>query len=312
MQKINNSLKNLIAQKDALKSNVGSFGTRIRYDDGYTRFLAFVDENFHIQKLANIKDKHVYAYVEYLKNSGAKPTTIRTELCAILYFHKLTGSRNQLPENNKLHLANRETGTINRAWLPEEIEKALKVADQTERVDVKFGIKTAWLFGLRIHEAAKLRVEDISRAIQYGELMVKGKGGFVRSIRIHNKAQEELLAEILAYAKENKLEKGDRVVAASRFTGVGKEISSLKAWVYNHRHRFTVENRISLVSTGEKDRSDKLTFHGLRYTYTQDYSKHLRLMGTPNAARKLSESLGHHRESITQIYMAEKNGKKAA
>ena len=196
--------------------------------------------------------------------------------------------------------------------MPEEIEKALKVADQTDRVDVKFGIKTAWLFGLRIHEAAKLRVEDISRAVQYGDLTVKGKGGFVRSIRIHNEVQEELLAEILAYAKENKLEKGDRVVAASRFTGVGKEISSLKAWVYNHRHRFTVENRISLVSTGEKDRSDKLTFHGLRYTYTQDYSKHLRLMGTPNAARKLSESLGHHRESITKIYMAEKNGKKAA
>ena len=309
---ISNSLKNLIAQKDALKSNVGSYGTRIRYDAGYTRFLGFVDENFHIQKIANIKDKHVYAYVENLKANGAQPTTIRTELCAIRYFHKLTGSRNKLPENNKLHLANRETGTINRAWLPAEIEKALKVADETDRTDVKFAIRASWLFGLRIHEVAKLRVEDISRAIQYGDLTVKGKGGFVRAIRIHNKAQEELLAEILAYAKENKLEKGDRVIAASRFTGVAKEISSLKAWVYNHRHRFTVEDRTSLVRKGEKDRSEKLTFHGLRYTYTQDYSKHLRVVGAPNAARQLSESLGHHRESITKIYMAEKPGKKAA
>ena len=129
-----NSLKNLIAQKDALKSNVGSYGTRIRYDAGYTRFLGFVDENFHIQKIANIKDKHVYAYVENLKANGAQPTTIRTAYVLHPKLCYLVNTKTKEPRrpNGKLHIGAvgfvsnfqgffnfcRQPRTIDRAGLP--------------------------------------------------------------------------------------------------------------------------------------------------------------------------------------------------
>ena len=62
--------KSRIANAAAIKTNVGSFGTRIRYWNAFDRFCLFCEKEFHCQKVQNISAKHVYAYVEKLKSKG--------------------------------------------------------------------------------------------------------------------------------------------------------------------------------------------------------------------------------------------------
>lgn len=301
--------KSRIANAAAIKTNVGSFGTRIRYWNAFDRFCLFCEKEFHCQKVQNISAKHVYAYVEKLKSKGASPATIRTELCGIRFFYKICGGKNKLPENKSLKLLPREIGVVNRAWLVAEINKAIAVADAMGRTDVVFGIRIGWRFGLRIHEIAKLRVEDVTRAVTRGELCVKGKGGYVRSIPVETPQQKKLLSDLYKYARMNNLEPGDCLISENKYRGIDKEIKSLKNWVINNRKKFTYRNRTKFVGENEKPRMETLTWHGLRYTYAQERKQRLIDSGVKDVDRNLSESLGHHRVSVTKIYTAEKKHK---
>lgn len=81
----NNLLKQYVKLFRHLK--VGSFKTRERYGKAFKRFLVFATEEFRLQKLSNISDKHIYAYVGYMKNKGLSSATIKTDLAAIRLFH---------------------------------------------------------------------------------------------------------------------------------------------------------------------------------------------------------------------------------
>jgi len=52
-----------------------------------------------MQKFANIKEKHLIAYVEKLKESKISPSTVLSDLSGIRFFHKLSGEKFTLPSN---------------------------------------------------------------------------------------------------------------------------------------------------------------------------------------------------------------------
>jgi hypothetical protein len=52
----------------------GSFATRARYSEAGERFVVFLAESFRLRKLANIKQKHLDAYVEHLTQRGCGPS----------------------------------------------------------------------------------------------------------------------------------------------------------------------------------------------------------------------------------------------
>ena len=87
---------------------------------------------------------------EQVIKSGASPATIQSDLSGIRFFHRLSGNKNKLSDNDRLNLPKRSVGTENRAGLPEEKEKARAIAEEMGRTDVVIAIDFIDAFGLRI------------------------------------------------------------------------------------------------------------------------------------------------------------------
>lgn len=68
----------LVAQLDKLArhNRQGSFRTKERYYEAVKRFCAFLADQYHLQKLSNIRGKHLTAYVLYLQEQGKSASTI--------------------------------------------------------------------------------------------------------------------------------------------------------------------------------------------------------------------------------------------
>ena len=299
---------NLMDQANAFVKNARIKGikTRVRYLECFEHFAQYYADEWHGQKIANISAKHIYGYAEYMKEiKHYSPSTIRCELSGIRFVHNLSGSKNRLPDNRALGLEQRISGVIDRAWLPHEIESARVVGKEMGRFDVVDSIDLGYRFGLRIHEIAKIRVKDITDALDLGELNVKGKGGQYRSIPVETKEQIELLKRINYKAKKFGLHPSEYAIAQNKKYGVQKEIESLKNWMTNNRHKFTDKERKIKVEPGNKERYEHLTWHGLRYYYAQDRFKRLTAEGRKNVEKNVSESMGHHRTPITRHYLPE-------
>ena len=76
-----------------------------------------------------------------------------------LFFHRLSGSKNKLSDIDRLNLPMRSVGTENRAWLPEEKEKARAIAVEMGRTDVVIAIDLIDAVGLRIEEMCRTKLE---------------------------------------------------------------------------------------------------------------------------------------------------------
>ena len=296
-----------------------SIATRWRYEDGATRFADFVAENFGLQKISNVSAKHVFAYFEQMKSKGISPATMRTDLSGIRFMQEKSGSHNKLPDNRAFDLPKRSVGVVDRAWMAPEIEKGTQLAKDMGREDVNHAIMLSSQFGLRIEGCANLRCYQITDALKTGELHIERgqeKNGKERWIPITMPSQRETLQEINAHMRDAGRHGGDRVCVQDVHQKVGQTIRSLQDWMGNHRGKIQERGdnpafrkyQERATEAGVKLRTDSLSFHGLRYTYAQNrYAELIRDGKTPAYARKeVSLCLGHNREAITKIYLAEK------
>ncbi len=299
---------NVMDQVDSIKSriNIRSFKTVNTYYGHTALFVRYYVNEWHGQKFVNISGKHIRGYANYMKELGLSPSTIKARLSGIRFFYDQAGGRNRLPDNNELGLEKRQTGKINIAWLPKEIEGGITRAELTGRMDAKYAIKLGSEFGLRIEEICRVRLDHIMKAIRYDELTVKGKGGQVRAVPVKTAEQKALLTELYNYARKNKLQSIEYIVSPTGKHGVRKEMKSLENWLITHRKKFTVANRTTFVKDGDKPRSETLTWHGLRYYYAQNEYKRNIDAGVRRAKHKTSETLGHHRPDITNTYFSQK------
>lgn len=306
--RIENIRNNLVIQIKKLyrECNEKSFETRARYRDATIRFCEFLAENYSMQKFANIRDKHITAYVDTLKEKNIAASTVLSDLSGIRFFHKLSGEKFSLPDNKALRLDKRQVGKIDRAWSGKEISGALRLAGQMGRPDIVLAIKISSLFGTRIEETCKMRVWQVLKTIQYGELYVKGKGGHERYIDVRNLEQTALIGEILSTIKARKLQPSDYIVSRNAKGGVERQIKSIQNWLSNHNGKFIDTDRTEKVQKGQKPKSKRLTFHGLRYTFSQECEKELKTNKDPRAMKKVSDQLGHYRIAVTKIYSNQK------
>ena len=299
--------KNLREQLESIfkHCNEKSFKTRTRYLDASIRFSYFLADRYRLQKFKNVDDRHFRAYAEYLKAIGASPATIQAELAGIRFFYRLSGGKNKLSKNSSLNLPKRTVGTENRAWLPEEKEKAVAIAERMGRIDVVIAIDLAYELGLRVEEICVTRVEYLISARNTGIFVVpKGKGGQRRAIKL-NPMQRAMISKYVEYAKAMGLQPGDYLISDSEKHGVRNQIKSLQNWMSHNREKFMVKDRDKLVEADKKKRHATISWHGLRHSYAQKtYAEALRVK--PKQAEKIvSENLGHHRCKVTRIYLAE-------
>ena len=82
---------------------VGSFKTRERYAKAFKRFMVYLANEYRLQKLSNISEKHILSYLNYLQKKGLAASTIKTELAAIRFFHdNLPYVKHTLPTNDEI------------------------------------------------------------------------------------------------------------------------------------------------------------------------------------------------------------------
>lgn len=289
--------ENLLAQANRIfrHSRQGSYKTRERYGEAMRRFCWFLAEVYHLEKLANLSPKHLYAYVDYLQDQDYAPATIKTDLSAIRYYHdQMTQPRYlTLPDNAAFALERRSFGKVDRTWSTSEFARMVELAKRCGRMDYVTVLHLARYVGLRIHECFRLDTAAASQAVQTGALTVKGKGGKMRTVPV-DEATRALLASMLAStARGHKLfvpddEMTDRVI--KRF----------QAFLYRHREE-----------ARDPDTAHPLTCHGLRHTYAaEQFRAHREKNGDRDAQYAVSRLLGHERPDVTNIYLAsvEKGG----
>lgn len=289
----------------------GSIDTRKPYFAAMKRFCRFLAENYPLQNLKNVETRHLYAFARDMQERGLSTSYIYATLSAVRHYHEKLGGKYSLPkDNSELHLEKRHPGALNRAWTDSEIEKACRVAHEMkgggDHYDIMISFRLGQHFGLRINEVVQVKVSDVEYALRTRQFHVpRGKGGQRRDIPVTTKEQITLLEKLLAYAKKKSKESGDYLLCDNHKNSVYEEKKRIERWISNHKHKFQDPDRASKVEPGKKPRATKrLGFHSLRHTYTQKSMKNMREQGLPEekVRKEASESLGHHRISITKIY----------
>lgn len=286
-----NHYLNLITQVDKLHrhNRQGSFQTRSRYYEAMQRFCRFLAEAFRVERLANIAPKHIYAYVTYLQGQAKSASTIKTDLSAIRFYHDLIPRpRYRLPANCDLLLQRRTFGAVDRTWSEAEFSRMLACATRAGREDYVSILYLGRLAGLRIHECFRIDTATASKAIREHAIIIKGKGGLVRTVPISRHLENHLQFHLSQTSRGSKL-----------FVPKGKQtheaIKELQAFIWIHR-----------TIAQDPDSTRPMTFHGLRHTYAaEQYLNLIRAGRTPYEARKaVSKLLGHGRDDVTKIYLA--------
>ena len=149
----------------------------------------FLADEYHLQKLANVSGKHLVSYVEQMQMAGKAPSTIKTDLAAIRFFHdKMERTKYRLPSNDNLavELERRRFGKADRTWTPPEFSRLLVTALSEDRYDYILAFYLARYAGLRIHECFRIDTAIAEDALRKNAITIKGKGGKVRTIPIND------------------------------------------------------------------------------------------------------------------------------
>ena len=187
----------LIAQLDktARHNRQGSFRTKERYYEAMQRFCKFLSEEYRLQKLANIKGKHLTAYILHMQERNKSASTIKTDLAAIRFFHdKMGRTKYRLPSNDELavELERRRFGGVDRTWSVREFHRFLATCLADNHEDFAAIACLTWYAGLRIHECFRIDTATAEQALRESTIIVKGKGGKVRSVPINEHISIEL------------------------------------------------------------------------------------------------------------------------
>jgi len=312
--------KNLSRQYDRWRRrhNRKSFKTRERYDASMSPFMHYLADEFHLQKLANLKPKHLISYVQKRVSDGIAPSTIMTDLAGIRFF--LDGYEDHLrtrpevfPSNEDLRkdveMQKRQSGGVIRAWSLNEFNTLVAIAYKLDRPIVGQAFGLAFWLGLRLDEVTQIDHARIQNALSNGLIAVKGKGDQWRDVPLCGEAKA-----ILELAS-NRTARGERAFV-ERGRPVHKQKKSIQHFIGNHRRKIDNGRPITraemkiLKELNAEPMEGPLVFHGLRHSYAmRQYRTARENSMTPLQARfHVSELLGHHRDEVTRIYLAGEPG----
>ena len=287
----------LLDQLDKLvkHNRQGSLQTKRRYYEAMKRFCFFLADEYHLQKLANISGKHLTAYVLRMQEDGKSPSTIKTDLSAIRFFHdKISDAKYDLPSNDELNvkLERRSFGGVDRSWSEEEFNRMLGKALADNRYDYILAFYLARYAGLRLHECFRLDTATAEDALHKNAITVKGKGGKIRTVSIN---------EPIAFALRERLahtQRGHKLLVPDDMD-TDYAMYRLQQFIRDHREE---------IQDPDSDRP--MTFHGLRHTFAAEtYTTLIQQGKSPlDAKYEVSHLLGHERADVTNIYLASVNG----
>ena len=286
----------LVSQLDrvARHNRQGSFHTKRRYYEAVKRFCAYLADEYHLQKLSNIRGKHLVSYVIHMQETGKSVSTIKTDLAAIRFFQDKMDSKYLLPSNNELGiiLERRRFSQDDRTWSNEEFNHMLGRALSEDRYDYILALYLARYAGLRIHECFRIDTAIAEEALRENAITIKGKGGKVRTVTINEQIAVAMKTQLARTNRGHKLLVPDDMPT-------DRAINRLQFFIMANRE--TIQN---------SNQSHPLTFHGLRHTYAAEKYQELVNggMGDLDAHFMVSRLLGHERADVTNIYLASIKG----
>lgn len=284
--------------KIAKHNRQGSFKTKERYYGAMQNFTKHLADNYGLQKVANISDKHLHSYVEEMKSKNLSASTIKTNLSAIRFFHdKFPKTRNILSSNEAFNLEKRDFIGSDKSWLPDEYNRIKEHSERLGNDLVHDTVVLARNEGLRIHEALRIDRATAVQAIKTGELEIKGKGGKIRSVPLTEESKQLLTNRVAETPHGAKL-----FVQEDEKTHL--VIKRVQNFISRHQNNIVDESRSELIKSGENI-TDRITFHGLRHTYAQEQYQKFRDQGYTEYQSRLEVSrlLGHERDDVTKIYI---------
>ena len=288
---MSNHYANLLAQaeKRYRHNRQGSYKTKERYLEAYKRFLRFIGDSFHLQKLSNISGKHLAAYIDYMQEKGYAASTIKTDLAAIRFWQdQIPNAKYTLPSNSEFTLERRTFGKVDRRWSQAEFNRMIGECWKAKRDDYEACIVLAKYAGLRLHEVLRIDTAIARNALKSGFIAIKGKGGKIREVPINDSIRIELEKFLKTTPAGHKL-----------FVPPDKPTHIVKTELQN----FITKHRKFVCDEGS---TRTLTFHGLRHTCAAEwYGQFIREgKSESDARRQVSKLLGHEREDVTRIYLA--------
>lgn len=269
----------------------GSYGTRQRYYEAMQTFCVYLADVWHLQRLANIRKKHVEGYVWNMQERGCSASTIKTTLSAIRFWYdQIPGDRPPLPANDQLSvtLEQRTLVGVDRAWTEPEYLAFLQLAEEKGEVVFAAVTRLTWHTGLRIHECFRIDRATAIRAIKSGQLTIKGKNGKLRSVPVDKEAK------VLLQVWVDRTQPGQKLFVREGVP-TDKAIKQMQRFIREHRDAFQIDE-------AERPR----THHGLRHAYAaREYTDRIRDGKTvQDAKQEVSQELGHNRPEVTDIYLA--------
>lgn len=310
------------AQKLFKHTRSGSYGTRARYRGSVGQFILFLEEQFKLQNLKNISDKHIIAYVQYRQEKGLAAKTIKNDLAAIRYLHDMIpNARCKISDNQTLtrYISSfklEKTPAIkgNRAWTSEEYQKMHEIALEIEKKHIDSErAQTARDFqeiapllrtmGLRIAEATLSSRTQAEHALRTGVYQVgkEAKNGKEREVPLSIEARQVFQRRL------GQTQRGQKLFVQGHETS-DQAINRLEKFLGNHRNKVeTTDGKKLRTWTNphtKKTIINNLTFHGLRYNYIQDRVQQEIEKGKnlEEAAQVVTKEVGHNRIEVIFIY----------
>ncbi len=279
----------LVDQTDKIfrHTRQGSIETREGYHDCMLRFVRWLDENYKLQNLRNISNKHLAAYAKMLLEEGRKASYVKKMMSAIRYYHdQLSRPRYQLERSNeKLGIPDR-VPPGDRSWSVDEYELLCEIANKSGKEWIADVLTLQLELGCRIHEVIRLDTVAVERMLRDGRLKLVGKGGKERMTI----PASGTVVEILVRAKA-RVSRGAKLFVA-----------------YGQLSHVVIKEVQDFIRNNRPDREgEALTSHGLRYKYAQTRMVELEdKMPRARAESILSKEMGHNRRSIVRGYLGKR------
>lgn len=288
-------------------TRMGSFGTRARYKDSCILFIRWLDEEFKVQNLRNLHDKHLVGFVKYRQSQGIAPKTIKNDLSAIRYLHDYVSKPRHRLSNNKtlqecynINLKKTPEVKGNRAWTNDEYQTMLKLARKKGRYYVADVMILCRTMGLRITEAVAISRAQAEKAIRTGmyEVQNEAKGGRWRYVPLSHEAREVFLRRFETTPRGGRL-----FINVENSEKTHEVVEKIADFVRQNRYKVETEEGRQLRLWNEK--SEELTMHGLRYAYVQERMEHeieKKGRSREEAAKKITQEVGHNRTKVLNVY----------
>lgn len=264
-------------------------------------FFRFVADNYNLKTLANIQNKHLVDYVSERQSEGKSASTIKNDLAAIRYFHdQIPNPRYQLSSNqilsenyNEFHLERRRFGGVDRRPTELEYQALVTLAQQSNSSSLAVIIMLCREQGLRVHEAVRLSRVDAEKALREGFLTVKGKGGLIRQIPLQTQS-----FSVLQDAMQQ-VNRGEKLFVLQD-QKAHQVIQRVQDFIRNNRQKV-------LDPLNTRPKGVDITMHSFRHAYAKEqYELFIEKGYTEGDARlAVSKLIGHNREDVTRIYLAE-------